>query len=389
MTMNHKLTVEETKTFILMLLHAYAEIEALEYEKTTLVNKINNIDDVKRKIPEPEYLQEPKLELERTDYKYHYERTYNEFLDALEGIVLGCLAASPLLSICLFFGGIFASVYFLGFIPLLVVIGIIIVGTIIGELFRSKKTSKYQKAAKSSNARSKRNHPKEVEVIKHENDMLKSGHYYAVKREEERVNRAKAEKSILQTHQNSIDKRLTSAYELRNKLKNMNVIHSKYTTPTNLAIIWDLLDTGRTKSLTIDGADPGAYNLLETHEFREKLLKTINYGFFSIATELRELKYKLNVISDQNNRMLSLAEKSSQELYELKLASTENSKIIMRDNKKILENAKLTAYTTKKIEENTAAQLALDLYSKRMKGEIAPNTLLSQFKSNKNLNMYL
>ena len=69
------------------------------------------------------------------------------------------------------------------------------------------------------------------------------------------------------------------------ELKNMNVIHSKYTTPTNLAIIWDLLDTGRTKSLTIDGADPGAYNLLETHEFREKLLKTINYGFFSIATE--------------------------------------------------------------------------------------------------------
>ena len=362
MTMNNKLTVEETKAFILMMLRAHAEIEALEYEKTTLVNKINNIEDVRRNIKEPEYLQEPKLLLERTDYKYHYDRTQNEFLDALEGIVLACLAASPLLSICLFFGGIFASVYFLGFLPLLVVIGILVVGTIIGELLRRKKALKNQKYAKSYNAKSKRNYPKEVEIIKHENDMLKAGYKCTLDSEDKRVKRAKAEKRILQTHQNSIDKRLTSAYELRNKLNNMNIIHSMYSTPTKLAIIWDLLDTGRTKSLTIDGADPGAYNLLDTHEFREKLLNTVNYGFYSIVNELRDLKHKLNVISDQNDRMYSLVAKSSRELYELNLVSTENSKIIMRDNKEILENAKLTAYNTKKIEENTAAKLALDLY---------------------------
>ena len=386
---NKKLTVEETKAFILMMLHAYAEVEALAEMEKSLANEIDKIDLVKRKIEKPELLQEPKLKLTPTDYRYHYKNTENGFLEALVDLVLDCMDAGPFIFICLLTGAIFASIFFLGFMPLLIVGGILIIGTIIGEIFHRKEALQHQKWAKNNNKINKREHPEKVESIRKENELRKYRYEQSLKIEEERVNRAKEEKRILTTHKISINKRLDVASDLLNKLKGMNVIHSKYSNPTSLAIIWDLLDTGRTKSLTIDGADQGAYNLLETYEFREKLLQTINVGFRSIVLALEDLKYKLNVISDQNSRLLSLVKKSNQEMRELRLTTSEHSKIVMKNNQEVLENTKLTAYNTKKIQENTDAMFALDLFSKRMKGEIAPNTLISQFKNKENLNMYL
>ena len=76
---NKKLTVEETKAFILMMLHAYAEVEALAEMEKSLANEIDKIDLVKRKIEKPELLQEPKLKLTPTDYRYHYKNTENGF----------------------------------------------------------------------------------------------------------------------------------------------------------------------------------------------------------------------------------------------------------------------------------------------------------------------
>jgi len=98
--------------------------------------------------------------------------------------------------------------------------------------------------------------------------------------------------------------------KLADNLKQMyalNILHPKYQNITAVASIYDYLDTGITRSLVRNDADPGAYYLYEEDVRAQRIVDVITTGFAQLSAQLSQIQrnqYALYTAIQEGNTIM-------------------------------------------------------------------------------------
>ncbi len=385
--MSNQFTRDELKAFIMMLIKTQAEGLELANQCKDLKRSIDSVDTQRVIVRKPDLLPETLPIKEVRSFSAHLKEEGN-FMDDFMG---ACIYEYPLVTLIVA-GGLIAGICF-GFVPWIVavlVIFLIVVLYFFASYVQTKNAkSSYQKEKKEVKKYNEVTRLEEMKTNKRINEALLTDWKKFQQEEDQQLRERLLYQKKLQANLNQIHSAYTKNIQLFDKMVGMKIVHKKYAGLSTLFVMWDLLDTGRTHSLERDGSDPGAYNMVDSQEYQKALYQMIDRNFSSVISELRTLKYEMRIISDQNNRMMGMLNDVRSGIENLSETAKDNSVLIEKQGKQIVQNTALAAYLAKQSAENTDALYAMELYTKRMNGELPANTFASHFRTRESLKKYL